>query len=125
MKKYIQTATPYVLGTLGTFFLLTVPLAYAAGGCDSGTGLKNPLTNICSLEDFVALLLQAVVRIGLPIAVLFIAYSGFLFITAQGNTTKLAQAKETFLWTVVGVAIFLGAWAIALIVKNTIVLIAG
>jgi len=101
------------------------PSVYAAGCGSSGGGLSNPLRNICSFEDFVALLLQAVINIGLPIAVLFIVYSGFLFVTAQGNETKLQKAKDTFFYTIIGVTVFLGSWALALIVKSTIKLLTG
>lgn len=133
MNTHIQK----ILTTLFFFFTVTVPVAYAIpivprntvdggdGGCSTGGGLRNPLQNICSFEDFVELLLQAVIRIGLPIAVLFIVYSGFLFVTAQGDTTKLQKAKDTFFWTVVGVAVFLGSWTLALIVKNTINILTG
>ncbi len=108
------------------FFLSDIPHAFAqSGGCDSGTGLRNPLNNICSFEDFVELLLEAVVRIGLPIAVLFIVYSGFLFATAQGNEEKIKKAKQAFFYTVIGITIFLGAWALAVIIGNTIQLLAG
>jgi hypothetical protein len=110
------------------FLFALIPFVYAQGsssGCGSDEGLSNPLQNICSFGDFVELLLQGVIRIGLPIAVLFIVYSGFLFVTAQGSVTKLDEAKKTFLWTVVGVAIFLGSWTLAMIVKETIVLLTG
>ena len=133
MKKYVQN----IFSILTFFFVVTVPVAHAApvvprlfgtggsGGCSNGGGLSNPLRNICSFEDFVELLLQAVISIGLPIAVLFIVYSGFLFVTAQGSETKIQKAKDVFFYTVIGVTIFLGSWALALIVKNTIGLITG
>lgn len=121
MKKYIQ----HTLSIFVLFFIITIPYAQASGGCSSGGGLKNPLKNICNFEDFVALLLKAVIDIGLPIAVLFIVYSGFLFVTAQGNVTKIEEAKKTFFYTVIGVTIFLGSWALALIVESTIKLLSG
>lgn len=121
MKKYIQN----LLLTFTVFFIGTTSVTHAATGCATGGGLANPLKNICSFEDFVALLLKAVIDIGLPIAVLFIVYSGFLFVTAQGSETKLQKAKDTFFYTIIGVTIFLGSWALALIVKNTIKLLTG
>jgi hypothetical protein len=87
--------------------------------------LQNPLTNIRSFEDFVAVLLKAVITIGFPILILFIVYSGFLFVTAQGNEKKLETAKSTFYWTIVGAAIFLGSWTLALLIQNTVRLIAN
>ncbi len=108
------------LTTFIFFFMVTVPYALAAG-------LENPLENsgIYSFEKFVELLLKAVINIGLPIAVLSIVYSGFLFVTAQGNVTKIEEAKKTFYYTIIGVALFLGSWTLAIIVRNTIGLLTG
>ena len=123
MKRNIK----YLLsGLMSSFILLfSYSFVYAADCGSSGGGLSNPLQNICSFEDFVALLLKAVVNIGLPIAVLFIVYSGFLFVTARGSVDGIKKAKEVFFYTIIGVTIFLGSWAIALIVKNTIKLLTG
>lgn len=120
-----------VFWSIAAFLLVALPMAQAqirgtsSSGCGTGTGLRNPLRNICSFEDFVELLLQALIRIGLPIAVLFIVYSGFLFVKAQGNETELTKAKSTFLYTVIGVGIFLGSWVLATVVANTVKLLTG
>lgn len=130
MKQHMR----YALVLLTYFFFVSAPLASAQllgggprlrSGCGSGTGLQNPLRNICTFEDFVALLLQAVIRIGLPIAVLFIVYSGLLFVTAQGNDEKLTKAKNVFFYTILGTTIFLGSWVLAKIIETTIRLITG
>lgn len=85
------------------------------------TGISNPLKNITSIPGFIeALFDRIVIPIGVSIAVLFIIYSGFLFVVAQGNEQKLTQAKATFMWTVIGTAILLGSWAIAVLIKNTV-----
>lgn len=59
------------------------------------------------------LILKAAVRLALPIAVIFIVYSGFLFVIAQGSEEKLKTAKSTLMWALVGLAIVVGAWALA------------
>ena len=48
-----------------------------------------------------------------------IVYSGLLFILAQGNDTKLKDAKRIFLYTIIGGVILLGAGAISEVVCNT------
>jgi len=126
IKSLVSSVVSTVVWSSIIFLLVAVKSTHAATNCGgTGGGLQNPLRSICSFEDFVELLLQAVIRIGLPIAVLFIVYAGFLFVTAQGNVTKLEEAKRTFLYTIIGVTIFLGSWALALIVKNTISLLTG
>ena len=54
------------------------------------------------------------------VAVIAIIYSGFKLVTSRGNETKLEEAKRAFLYTTIGVAILLGAWAIAKVIENTI-----
>jgi hypothetical protein len=65
-------------------------------------------------------ILEVVIAIGTPIAILAVIYSGFLFVSARGNTTKLETAKSVFLWTVIGVAILLGAKLLAMVISGTI-----
>lgn len=94
-------------------------------GAPSGTtgDTINKLTNPISansFQDLIQKILKIVVDIGVPVATLFIIYSGFLFIKAQGNPEKLKEAKETFFWTIVGTAVLLGAWVLAQAIAGTI-----
>ena len=112
-----------ILNTLRYFIVLllsiTIPhISVAAGPCASGE-LCNPL-KFNSIQSFVEGFLKAVVYVGFPIAVLFVVYSGFLFVFAQGNSSELEKAKKNFMWTVIGVALFLGAWALAMMIRGTI-----
>ncbi len=81
--------------------------------------LTNPLgaKNFC---DLIKIVLQAILAIGLPIAVVFLVYAGFRFILAQGNPEKIKEAQTNFLNTVIGIAIFLGAWTIAQVIAATL-----
>ena len=83
--------------------------------------LKNPLKgDITTIAGFTEAFLRAVTFILFPIAVLFIVYSGFLFVFARGDIEMLKKAKINFLWTVIGVALLLGAWALAVLIQGTI-----
>ncbi|MEK7559881.1 MAG: pilin [Patescibacteria group bacterium] len=79
--------------------------------------IKNPLKadNIPELIENVA---DFAVAVGLPIATIFIVYSGFLFVSAKGNEKKLESAKETFKWAVVGAALIVGARFLAAAIVN-------
>lgn len=81
------------------------------GGCAPGQ-FCNPLASD-SFEALVLSLAQWVAAIALPVVVIFIIYSGYLFVTAGGNQTKLDAAKTTFYWTMIGAAVVVGAWALA------------
>ena len=88
-------------------------------GGSNPQNLINPL-RFTSIQAFINAILNIVITIGIPISVFFIVYAGFLFVTAAGNEEKVKKARSTFLWTVVGVAILLGASLLASILKNTI-----
>jgi heme A synthase len=88
-------------------------------GATGGITLKNPLSKVNNLEDLLALFIEAIVKLGSVVVVFMIIYSGFLFVKAQGNENELTKAKNTFLWTVIGAVILLGARAIAAMVQGT------
>lgn len=91
-------------------------------GCGSGGGtytLCDPLgvKNFC---DLIKALLNVVLAIGVPVAVLFLVWSGFRFILARGNSTELGNARRNFYYVIIGIAVFLGAWTLATIISATI-----
>lgn len=99
--------------------LLSIPLLLMPFFVMAQGRLENPL-QFSSIQDFLKGLLGAVMYIGLPIIALVIVYSGFLFITARGNSEKIKQAIYNFQWVVIGTGVFLGAWALTGIIAGTI-----
>ena len=81
--------------------------------------VKNPLA-VDLLCGLIKLLLGAALEIGIPTAVLFIVYAGLKFVLAQGNSAALEQAKRNFLTTIIGIALFLGAWLLAQLIANVV-----
>lgn len=79
--------------------------------------LNNPI-QAESFAEVVRNIAKLMTQIGLPIAALFLVWSGFLFVSARGDATKLETAKSTFYWTVIGTALIVGAYAIATAVVN-------
>ena len=82
--------------------------------------LANPLGDIDSFPKLIKAVLDAAFIIGLPIAVLFIVFAGLRFVWARGNESKLTSAKNNLLYTVIGIAVFFGAWTLATIIESTI-----
>lgn len=120
--KYLRSSVAF----LSLFLASILPsLVFADTGGDP-TRLPNPLANnVTSIYDFVqAVLGNIVLPIGSIVVVFFIIYAGYLFVTAGGNESQLEKAKHTLLWVLVGAAILLGSWAIALAVKGTLCQIA-
>jgi hypothetical protein len=82
---------------------------------------ENPLnSNFSSIPSFIAGALRILVMVGLPIISLFVVYSGFLFLTAQGNPGALQKARENFLYVIIGAILIMGAWVIATLIGGTI-----
>ena len=82
--------------------------------------LDNPI-NVNTVPEFILKVVDIVKIIAIPVITFFIIYSGFLFVTAQGNKEQLSKAKKSILWTVVGTAIILGASILANAIQGTIV----
>lgn len=105
-------------------FLSSLPLLSHADGEEPPVGgkLENPFKGGAdSLGDFVQILANDVVMpIGAVVVVLYIIYSGYLFVVAQGNPSKLEEAKRAFLYSCIGAVVLLGAWAIAQVIENTV-----
>jgi hypothetical protein len=89
--------------------------------CDPNTQLCNPLlSKYDTLCKVLTGILDLITQVGAIIAVILIIWSGFQFIVAQGNPAKLTAAKKSFMTTILGTAVLLGASVIAEIVVKTI-----
>jgi len=80
---------------------------------------ENPL-NFSTFCGLLKGIFNAILTLGIPIAVLFIVWAGFKLVLARGNTTALATAKLNLVYILVGIAIFLGAWMLSQIIANTV-----
>jgi len=90
------------------------------GTSGGGVQIQNPLGRIDSFPKLAKVLFDGLLPFGVSIGVLFIVWSGFKFVSAQGNPEKLKEARMTFIYTIIGIGIFLAAWSIAEVVQNTI-----
>lgn len=95
---------------------------HAAGGSDLPIiTLKNPFRLDGDLFTLIKTIINEIILpLGGMLAVLAFIYSGFLYVTAQGNDTKIQKAHTALLYTAIGTAILLGAWAIANAIEATI-----
>lgn len=110
--KYLRTILVYTLPGI-VLAMIGADVAFAQ--------LKNPLTdNFSSIPQFISGALKVMVMVALPVISLFIVYSGFLFVFAQGNQEQLAKAKTNFVYVVIGSILILGAWVFASIIGGTI-----
>lgn len=112
-----------IAGFLVSLIILFVPVVilYANVPEASHTTILNPLgTGNDSVEAVLLKIMNIVTIVGTIVVVFFIIYSGFMIVTASGDSGKLTKGKEMFFATIIGGAILLGADLIANIVVNTV-----
>ena len=101
----------------------TFSIAFAQAGNGQ---LMNPLSpQFSDIPKFIAGALRILVMVALPIITLFVVYSGFLFVTAQGKPEALNKAKANFMWVLIGALLILGAWIIATLIGGTVTQLTG
>lgn len=114
--RFARTVHSFRSFFVGVYLMMlvgTTNIAHAQGG------LQNPL-RFDDLGSLLEAILEAVILIAFPVLVLFLVYAGFLFIAAQGNPEKLANARRVFIWALIGALIVLGAQAISLLIGDTV-----
>ena len=124
MKKFLLTLL--ILPSL--FFLTDTIFAQELTEPPSSSNLTISLSNPfncggdnCTLFTLLTKIINDILLpIGGILAVLSFIYSGFLYVTAQGNDTKLTKAHRALLYTSVGTAVLLGSWVIAKVIETTI-----
>lgn len=85
------------------------------------TKIENPLgKDLTDIPSFIKKIIEIVLMIGIPVLVLAIIYTGFLFVQAQGNPTKLTDAKKALASVLIGGALLLGAFVIAEAIGTTV-----
>jgi len=122
-----------MLKTVKTKYLVVTSLAYLLsanlslaqmGGDGSPVKIGNPIRHN-NISDFLSAILGLVVKIGIPIVTIAIIYTGFMFVSARGNATKIEEAKRAFVYVMIGAAIVLGAQALQIVISGTIADIRG
>jgi len=104
------------------FVSLLVPItlfAQSSGGSVE-PGLVPCAGADCTFDDLLKLVNKVIdflIRIAIPIAMILFAYAGFLYVTAAGNTSQINKAHNVFKDVFIGFLIVLSAWLIV----NTIV----
>jgi len=128
----------FIITTLSLFILLSFapsvfaaitpaagnPTTPAAGNPVLKTGqnvtLINPLGSGTDLPTLLKKILEFVVYIGSIIVIFMMIYVGYKFVVARGNESKITEARQMLLWTVVGALVLLGAQAISLGIQATV-----
>lgn len=86
---------------------------------EPSTTIVNPI-KAENINSLIKQILEGVIKIGIPIVALAIIYCGFLFVQARGKPEAIKKAKDALIYTLIGAAILLGAWAIAQLISDTV-----
>ncbi len=121
-QKFMTFIKKNLLKLLLLAFVVFVPVLTLYANTDiiiSGSKVVNPI-GVKTIDEFIRIILQGAIQIGIPIIALAVIYSGFLFVQARGNPEAIKKAKDALMYTLIGAAILLGSWAIAQLISNTI-----
>lgn len=116
LNKKLSNSLPLALSWLLVLFLSTPILAKA-------DGIEYTLVSKLSVgtfEEFLLALLNIFIIIATPIIILFIIYSGFLYVTAKGNAEQVQQANRSLTYSIIGGVLVIGAVAITTIIGDTV-----
>jgi len=100
-------------------FLAPAALLFAQDGCDDPTRICNPI-NFPNLTSFFLAIVNVAIQYGAILVVFFIVFAGFKFVTAQGNSEKISEARKMLTWVVVGAFVLLGVYVIRAAICGTI-----
>lgn len=135
MKKVILSAIAAVLTVVGLGSVATLSPAYAADNntvlCPNGkpangdyascySGNQSGVFSNSDLMGTLTVIINVVVGVVGFIAVVMIVMGGISFATSQGDTARVAKARNTILYGVVGLVVALLAFAIVNFVLGSI-----
>ena len=118
----LHTFRKKIIGSLPLLALL-IPSSFIFAEAIKTT-LSNPV-KYTNIYCFVQAVLGFAVQVGFFLAVFFIIFTGFKYVTARGNPAKVSEAHRMFLYTLIGTAVLLGAWGFAKAIEGTITQIRG
>jgi Type IV secretion system pilin len=89
------------------------------GGNNSSQSLKNPL-KFNSFAEFFTGLLHIIAIFAIPVIILMIIYSGFLYVMARGSEEQVTKATRSLTYAVLGGLIIIGAELILRVIQGTV-----
>lgn len=121
MKKLKNLLVGVALLALPLGAVLHVPFAHAVNLTDTLTQVNDEAElGSEELPDTIGKLIAALLSVLGVIFLLLIIYSGWTWMTAQGDPKKVDKAKDILITSVVGLIILLSAYAISTFVIETL-----
>ena len=90
-------------------------IAGGSAATDASTSVSLPYYGPDSFEELICRITCFLQPIAIALAVFMLILSGLQFVLAQGNEEKIKKARNTLKWTVIGIAVVVGARLIVII----------
>ncbi len=129
MKKFLSTFFVSLIAVVFVAVAVVPVVAHAQQNpLDPGylivCGAKNPPNNHpCTVEDFFTLakhFLNLLFFLTVPLTFFGCAYAGYLYMTAQDDSSKTSKAKGIFKGIIIGFLFICGAWLIVYTIVDPI-----
>jgi hypothetical protein len=105
----------------GSFFGFPKWYKYLPGTIDPNSGLCSPqLNSLSSIWLIAAAIIEIMLRVAAIVAVIFVIYGGFAYVTSQGEPESTGRAKSTIVNALVGLAVAVSAAAIVTFIASSI-----
>lgn len=100
---------------------MVLPVKVLAEGELTPTGvvtLTNPLGDVNTIPDVLNRIIDFLLIVAAPIAVIMTIWSAYLFVTAGESQDKVKTARKTLLYVIIGVAILILSKGIVNLVQS-------
>ena len=85
-----------------------------------GSAPQAPIQDISDIEQIITRIVNWAIGLFFAVAVLFIFYAAYLYLTAAGEAEKLTQAKNQLIYAIIAIAIALVATSLTTVIKRFI-----
>lgn len=114
MSKTLKTSIASVI--IG---LAAIPVTFAQAQQTTANCNNGALGSIGGIETCITGITGVVTFIFFAVAIIFILYAAFLYLTAAGNDERLASAKRALLYAIIAIFIAVLAPAIINLIETT------
>ena len=115
MKNFLLIITIVLLIFLSSSGVFALDLGGSTRG-DGGVSISSPIGT--DLLGIIKRIIGWLIGLAIPVAGLLIVIAGYQIMFAAGEPDKVKTGKQTILYTVVGLAIIILAWAFIGIIQK-------
>ncbi len=82
------------------------------------TGQETTISTVGGVEALIGKIVNWISGLFFVVAIVYIIYAAFLFLTSGGDTEKVTTAKNQLLYSIIAIAVALLAFSMKTIVRN-------